>query len=362
MAKFYINPDISKARTIDKAVYLDAAVFENFRSKVFPGTWQFVGTQEQIANTGDITPCSFLEGFIDEPLVIAHTGEKEFSCLSNVCTHRGNILVDKACSAPNGLICKYHGRRFMLDGKMKSMPEFKEVKDFPSDEDHLMAFPLSTWGNWLFASLENTFSIEDYFGPMMSRLHWLPIHLFEHRPELGKDYTIHANWALYCENYLEGFHIPFVHEGLNAVLDFGSYETITEGRTVLQIGYAKDKEACFDLPATSPDFGKNIAAYYYWVYPNLMFNFYPWGLSLNIVKPISLTQTRVSFLVFIWDESKYDQGAGSNLDKVEMEDEEIVENVQMGIRSSAYQHGRYSVTREQGTHHFHRLLAADLNG
>jgi choline monooxygenase len=34
-----------------------------------------------------------------------------------------------------------------------------------------------------------------------------------------------------------------------------------------------------------------------------------------------------------------------------------VENVQKGIRSRFYKHGRYSVTREQGTHHFHRLIA-----
>ncbi len=45
-----------------------------------------------------------------------------------------------------------------------------------------------------------------------------------------------------------------------------------------------------------------------------------------------------------------------------MEDEALVETVQKGTKSRVYQHGRYSVTRETGTHHFHRLLAAALNG
>ena len=54
--------------------------------------------------------------------------------------------------------------------------------------------------------------------------------------------------------------------------------------------------------------------------------------------------------------------AGSGLDTVEMEDEEVVQAVQKGIRSRYYQSGRYSVTREQGIHHFHRLIAARLNG
>lgn len=59
----------------------------------------------------------------------------------------------------------------------------------------------------------------------------------------------------------------------------------------------------------------------------MMFNFYPWGLSLNIVQPISMNQTKVSFYTFIWKEEKFNLGAGSELDKVEMEDEEIVQQV-----------------------------------
>ena len=66
-------------------------------------------------------------------------------------------------------------------------------------------------------------------------------------------------------------------------------------------------------------------------------------------------------MAYMWQEDKYDKGAGSDLDKVEMEDEEIVENVQRGIQSRFYKHGRYSVTRETGTHHFHSLIAESIN-
>jgi choline monooxygenase len=88
----------------------------------------------------------------------------------------------------------------------------------------------------------------------------------------------------------------------------------------------------------------------------MMFNFYPWGLSINIVKPVNQQQCNVSFLTYVWKEELFDRGAGSNLNRVEMEDEEVVEAVQRGIRSRFYGHGRYSVTREQGTHHFHRII------
>jgi choline monooxygenase len=162
---------------------------------------------------------------------------------------------------------------------------------------------------------------------------------------------------LYCENYLEGFHIPFVHAGLNAVLDFGEYTTEVFRYCNLQLGIGKKGDVCFDLPEDSVDYGKDVAAYYFWVFPNMMFNFYPWGLSLNIVQPLGVSETKVSFLTYVFDETKLNTGAGSGLDEVEHEDEEVVENVQKGIRSRFYSHGRYSPKREQGTHHFHSLIA-----
>ena len=125
-----------------------------------------------------------------------------------------------------------------------------------------------------------------------------------------------ANWALYCENYLEGFHIPFVHADLNAVIDYGNYSTELFEFSNLQLGIAKDAEDCFVLPESSPDYGKNVAAYYFWIFPNMMFNFYPWGLSINIVKPISLNQTKVTFISFVHDESLIKAALVRNLIKL----------------------------------------------
>jgi choline monooxygenase len=63
----------------------------------------------------------------------------------------------------------------------------------------------------------------------------------------------------------------------------------------------------------------------------------------------------------VWKEELFNSGAGSDLNTVEMEDEEVVEAVQKGILSRYYSHGRYFVTREQGTHHFHRLIAQSMH-
>ena len=87
-----------------------------------------------------------------------------------------------------------------------------------------------------------------------------------------------------------------------------------------------------------------------------MFNFYPWGLSLNKIIPLNVNKTKVQFKSYVWDKKKLNKGAGADLEKVELEDEEIVENVQKGIRSRFYSHGRFSPSMEKGVHHFHNLI------
>lgn len=220
---------------------------------------------------------------LDEPLVLTRDKAGTHYCLSNVCTHRGKLLVEKPCRL-NDLRCKYHGRRFQLDGKFMSMPEFKEVRNFPSPEDDLHKLPIHQFGKWLFTRLEEGPDTELFFGEMAHRLSWMDFSKFRFRPELSRDYKVEAHWALYCENFLEGFHIPFVHAGLNSVIDHGNYTTELFKYSNLQLGIAKDGEMCFDLPQSTSDFGKKVGGYYFWVFQNMMFNFYPWGLSVNIVK------------------------------------------------------------------------------
>lgn len=356
--EFPVDPDIRKAKTISTRVYLEPEVLVASKEKIFARTWQFIGDIHQVREPKWVTPVELLPGLLGEPLLLSRDESGSIHCLSNVCTHRGNLLVEKPCHL-NDIRCRYHGRRFKLDGKFLSMPEFREVEGFPSESDNLHQVPLHQWGPWLFTSLRGADPMP-FLQDMASRLSWMDFTPFKFRPELSRDYNVDANWALYCENYLEGFHIPFVHSGLNSVLDYGNYTTELFRYSSLQLGIAKENELCFDLPESSPDYGKRVGGYYFWVFPNMMFNFYPWGLSINIVKPTGTSNCTVSFLTYVSDEDKLRQGIGADLHQVEMEDEAVVATVQKGIRSRFYEHGRYSVTRETGTHHFHCLLSEFL--
>lgn len=361
MEKFYINPDITKAETLPASFYRDDAVFEHIKEAVFGKTWQWIGDANTLVPLSEhVYPFTLLDHYLTEPMLLVRDKDDDIKCLTNVCTHRGNIVIHNPGKAKH-LMCMYHGRRFNLDGSFKSMPEFEEAKDFPRPCDNLHEFQLRNWGSHLFVALDPAFDFSEAIEVMKERVGFLPLHEFKLDKSRNKDYVINCHWALYCDNYLEGFHIPFVHEDLNAALDYGSYTTEIYEHLNLQIGYSEGGDETFDLPEGHPDYGKHVAAYYYWVFPNMMFNFYPWGLSVNVVRPYSKNKTKVSFITYVYDESKLDSGAGALLDKVEREDEFVVEGVHKGLQSKYYKAGRFSPTREQGVHHFHSLLAKYLN-
>lgn len=353
---YKVDSDIESAETLPSSFYRDKEKFNSISDRLLSSSWQFVGDTDLFNNGNNVIPISFYEEVISEPILIVKKDDGSVKCLSNVCTHRGNLLISEP-SHSNKLLCGYHGRKFNLDGNFESMPEFEDAKDFPRSCDHLTEIPLKRWNQFLFISLNKSFNFSGIASALNERVGFLPIESFTKDIARSKDYIVKAHWALYCDNFLEGFHIPYVHPALNQAVDYGSYESIIYDYCNLQIGYSKNDTEIFDLPEGHIDYGKNVAAYYYWVFPNLMLNFYPWGLSVNIIQPIDHQTTKVSFISYVYDETKIDSSAGALLDAVEMEDETVVQDVQKGVQSRFYSTGRFSPTKEKGVHHFHSLIA-----
>lgn len=348
MPHFEIDADIKSARTLPSSFYTESRWYELSLERIFGRSWQFVRRADEVAN---LFPEVLFPGSLEEPVVLSRSGD-DISCLSNVCTHRGKILVEAPCRA-DGIRCRYHGRRFGLDGRFASMPEFEGVVNFPGPEDDLVSLPCDYWNGFVFASPAPHAPLTELFegvGNIVNGFDFAGL-----RFEGERTYGVDAHWALYCENYLEGFHIPYVHPELNKVLDYASYSTTVFRFASLQKARSDGAEG-----EGKPPFADGIEALYLFLFPNTMLNFYPWGVSVNIVLPKSPDRTDVRYLTYVCDSGKKDSGAGADLDSVEMEDQAVVESVQRGIRSRYYDRGRYSPTRETGTHHFHRLISEFL--
>lgn len=345
--KYLIDDDITVATTLPGKYYCDPAAYEAQLEGIFVPSWQFVPDQP---DEGEALPVTLLEGSLDEPIILVRT-DAETRALSNVCTHRGAVIVTEAQKG-KVLRCGYHGRCFDKRGGFLSASGFQGAKNFPRPADDLPALSSGKLGPLNFVSIDPSVSFEDWTAPLREKMPWFDWEALPTRPTTTQNFAFDANWALYCENFLEGFHVPFVHPGLNTVLDLDGYDHALFPWGTLQTAKPSGDE---------PTFPDGTSAHYYWLFPNLMLNFYPWGLSINVVKPLGLGRTRVDFYSYVSDPSKRDVGAGADLGTVEMEDEAVVQLVQRGVRARLYDRGRYSPQHEQGVHLFHRLLLGQLN-
>jgi choline monooxygenase len=354
-----IHEDIRRASTPAAAFYTSQDSYDACLEKIFARSWQWVGDADIVKVPNQVFPHTLLEGSLEEPIVFTRDGKDVVHCVSNVCTHRGNVVVEGP-GYERFLRCRYHGRRFGLDGGFQHMPEFEGCEDFPRPCEGLTAVPFGQWKNHFFAALDPAYPLEEVLKEMNERVGWMPVEEFVLDPGRTRDHLVKCNWALYCENYLEALHVPFVHAELAETIVLDQYRTELFPHSILQVATSNGADDVFDLPKESPDFGQQITAYYWWIFPNLMFNFYPWGLSVNVVRPLSPDRTRVSFIGYVWKPSLLESGPGGQIDRVEREDEAVVEIVQKGLKSRIYSRGRYSPSKERGTHHFHRLAQAAL--
>lgn len=356
---FRLDSAVQAAQTPPAKFYQSEQIYQRLLQQAFVPSWQVLGATDMLPASGAVTPVTLLPGSLDEALLLTCDEHHQQHCLSNVCTHRGAIICDRAMPCDE-LRCPYHSRRFHLDGRMRFAPGFAEASDFPNADCDLPKLPLQPRGPLLWTSLCADGGLDEWLQPVWQRVGWLPLEQFQFNAARSRSYEFAGNWMLYVENYLDSLHIPFVHPKLNQALDFTRYSTELFANGSLQLAIAAEDETAFAVPADAPDQGLRVAAWYFWLFPNLMLNFYPWGLSLNIVEPQGVAHTRVRFLSFIWREELVQAGAGAALHEVEMEDEAMVLSVSRGMRSRLYRRGRYAPVHEAACHHFHQLLLRSL--
>jgi choline monooxygenase len=177
-------------------------------------------------------------------------------------------------------------------------------------------------------------------------------------------YEMACNWKTYIDNYLEGYHLPSVHPGLNRELDYGSYTTELFSNYSLQASPIRGPENEASAQRRYSQAKGDAAAEYFWVFPNWMLNCYPDNVSVNIVLPVSAER---SIAIFEWYfppetlKTKAPEQTVRFSDEIQMEDARICEVVQKNLRSRSYSRGRYSVKQEKGVHHFHCLYAEQMD-
>ena len=349
---------LAEAHTIPSSWYVDGRIADLENDAVFGRNWQAVGRSSQVAESGQF----FTAEVGGERIVVVRSADRELRAFYNVCRHHAAAVVTEAEGHAANFRCPYHGWTYGIDGTLKGTPDFDGVCDFDRSKNGLMPVRVATWEKFIFVNLDaNAKSLEDFLGGLMKHvapLRLASLHFFERR-----SYELNCNWKVYVDNFLDGgYHVPYLHKGLNSVLDYANYTIENEDRFCLQSSPVETSSANADTDAAATRQGNR--AFYFWQYPNFMLNWYEGYLDTNLVLPLSIDRCRVIFDFYFagtGDAAKeYNQQSVAVSHRVQEEDVGICEAVQRGLHSRAYVTGRLSVRREAGEHLFHRLLYADL--
>jgi len=356
VARFDAAVPLESAWLPPSSWYNDARFYELERDTVFRNNWLIAARADQIRSTGD-----YVAGSITgEPHVIVRNQDGHLNAFFNVCRHHAaQVMSGAGCT--ESLVCPYHGWTYGLDGRLLKAPELGAVKGFDRGAFGLVPMSVESWCDLLFISMSKSpTALTPQLTELERRLRAMQIDNLQFVAR--RKYRLACNWKVYVDNYLDGgYHVDYLHKGLAAQLDMDSYRTEVFERYSIQSGAGAGGDG-----EKGSDFSERIGdkVLYAWLYPNLMINRYGPMMDTNWVIPHGHDETEVIFDYYFTPETAGDQDfvekSLASSDVVQQEDVDICESVQKGLGSSSYDRGRYSVKREQGELHFHRLLAQDF--
>ena len=327
------------AETLPAALYRDPSVYEQERRRVFARSWQLIGHEAQLA-----VPGQWLAVTIAGYPVIAVRGEDRIRAFHNVCRHRaGPLGPEGEGRCERHLVCRYHGWRYALDGRLASARDFGPAEGFDPREYGLLPLACEIWRGFVFVNMNpSAASLSSTIGPLAVRTSHMPLESF--RPGRRVTHDIRCNWKAYVENYLEGYHVPIVHPALNAAIDTMRYEVELAGKIVFHSAPARG--------------GSPVSGLWAWMWPSLGINVYKDGMSMERMWPVDHTHARLDYLYFFPEgltESEKDAAIAAS-EVTTAEDIAITEAVQRNLDAGIYDRGRLSPKHESAVALFQDLV------
>ena len=351
---------LAHATALPAHFYADPAMAARDRGAIFDQGWQLLAHVCQLLDAGD----HVIADFAGLPVIAVRGSDGEIRVFHNVCRHRAGPIASCDGLAAKSLRCRYHGWTYGLDGVLKSAPEMGSALDFQVEDVRLPQLTVRVWQGLVFAAADAALApgshpicFDAFVAGIDARIGAdRGLEHYGHHQRVG--YDVACNWKVYVDNYLEGYHVPHIHPGLNDLLDYRSYVTQTAQWYSLQWS-----------PLSTPIerggdglYGDGDALYY-WLWPNTMLNILPGRLQTNRVVPKGVDHCRVEFDFYYTRDGSSAARARREADlafsdEVQREDLTICEDVQRGLASGSYQPGRLNPLRENAVHHFHELLRA----
>lgn len=374
---------VELASTLLPEAYREDDFFAVEQERLFARSWVAVGLAAKVRGTGDVITAEVA----GQPVVVTRDRSGALRAFYNVCRHRGAQLVEADCHLAR-FRCPYHSWAYALDGTCIGTPLF-EGSDIPDDQrplfdvdgarnfdraDYgLLPVAVAQWAHLLFVNLDPAAApLEQWLGDLPQRL--AGYRLGEQEPVREASYEIAANWKLVAENFMEYYHLPWVHPELvkvSRVEDHHRFQGhgMYTGMCTSPISTddASGWTALRPVPGLSAD--DAVSGRFVWVFPNVAVAVVPNHVFTIVVTPTGARSCTENVSVAVHPSSLDAVGAASTLDRmaafwdeVNREDIAIVERVQRGLAARAYPGGRMCYRFEEPLHRFQNMVIDRMVG
>ncbi|HEX3810561.1 MAG TPA: SRPBCC family protein [Rhizomicrobium sp.] len=335
---------IPAATTLSASLYRDPAVFETERRHVFAKNWLLFAHESQMETPGAYV-AQAIAGY---PLIAVRGEDGQIRAFHNVCRHRAGPLADDGTGkCEKQLVCRYHGWRYALDGRLANARDFGPAAGFDPRDYALWPVACQIWRGFIFVNLDKDAApLAEFLKPLDEKARGIDLESF--RFARHSMHEIACNWKTYVENYLEGYHIPLIHPGLNGAVDSAHYSVEVEPPAIFHRAPPRD--------------GAPVAGLWAWLWPCLGINVYTGGLMMERMWPLGHDRTRLDYLYFFPKDASQAQidKAMESSEATTAEDVYITQAVQRNLNAGIYDVGRLSPKHEGGVSWFQREVARSL--
>lgn len=350
--------------------FTDPAIFALERQAVFERSWLCIGLSADAPERGDLFPVTVF----GLPLLMVRDRDA-LRVVHNVCSHRGSLLVDAPTHCGPRIVCPYHSWAYKLDGELVSTPHVGGAERHTCSGLEPARLGLRTvrsheWAGFVFVNLSGTaVPFEEWIQPAAERFGTIRWEDLRRDSALGRELAVLANWKIIVENFVESYHVPWVHRSLNTVNPMSSHYQILGGHSYLGqggTGYQGDRISGTSLPMMKgmTDYSRYEALA---IFPNLILSPLADVTFAILLLPDSpgYTRERVEFF-YVGEEALGDANAAARrsaaefIASVNAEDVRIVESVQQGRNSPAFSGGQFAAAQETTSLQFQKMVAARL--
>ena len=375
-----VNKPISKAHGLPNECYTNKEYTLIERKKLFEDKWTVIGTASSLPKAGDVKPFDLL----GLPLLIVRNKKDKIKVFHNVCSHRGVKLVDKPGNIRNVIRCPYHSWSYTSDGELVATPHIGGMNKhhsskFDKSKSNLKEIKSYVWLDLIIVNISNNqIPFEKYIKPLDDRWSkfWISKdrELINHANDFGYfKLKAKCNWKFAIENYCESYHLPWVHPGLNEYSKIDDHYHI-QGLPNRFAGQGtknynpkfKGKEKFPSFP-NWPKNKENIAEYVA-LFPNVMLGIHKDHYYAYWLEPIDHENTLEHMEIYYVGEKAAKSEKFKSLRKqnhklwegIQKEDVDIIQRMQIGRNSNAYNGGNFSPDMDNPTHQFHKWVSTNL--